>query len=154
MHRLPLIIYLNLFLFFLVFSPPELFAARKIVTRRIEMYRSHQPYRNYWSTPYGRWNGSRFGWPSYYAYYGYPIQGSIYYYSYPMNSSFYYSYPSTYTNWTYPSYPYVGKYYVNQTPFYPKRTVPRRIAVPYNGPQTPLHEYVEPGYSTGVFIGE
>jgi hypothetical protein len=57
-------------------------------------------------------------WPSYYSYYGYPIDGSSYYYSYPLNSAYYYSYPSYYTNFSYPSYPYNGYYYINDTKHY------------------------------------
>lgn len=116
----------------------DLSASYRVVGRRAVNPRGNNSrrYRNY-DYPYSRWfgwEGNAFGWPSYYAYYGYPIVGSTYYYSFPTNSSFYYSYPSYSTQWTYPSYPYVGKFYVNNTP-----VNPRRLPAPYR--------YFHGGYS-------
>ena len=119
---------------------------------RVVSYRRHA----HDATRWPGWYGNRFGWPSYYAYYGYPIQGSIYYYSFPTNSSWYYSYPSYVRDWTYPSYPYVGKYYINDTP------VPAyRLRSPYRYPRTVSvfetprgRERRQIPQRTGVFIGE
>lgn len=93
-------------------------------TRRVRHTRSGQwvqPHGYPWRANMNAWNSSWVRWPQYYAYYGYPIAASNYYYSFPTNTSFFYSYPSTYADWTYPSYPFVGKFYTNQTPFYPGR---------------------------------
>ena len=95
-------------------------------------------------------------WPAYYAYYGTTIYGSSYLYSYPLNSNFYHSYPSYYTNYVYPSYPFNGKYYVNQTPipnpyFYRSRSYSKiRPSV------TPSYSYqiFESNGRTGVFLSE
>lgn len=89
-------------------------------------------------------------WPSYYAYYRYPIAGSIYYYSYPTNSNFFYSYPSYSTDWTYPSYPYVGKYYVNDAPHNATRRLPTRRYVP--PPSATLQDHPQRTSKTSVFI--
>lgn len=95
-------------------------------------------------------------WPSYYNYYGYPIVDSVYYYSFPSNSNFFDSYPSTYTNWTYPSYPYVGKYYVNDAPVPASKMAPRRYLQRRSVDAAPsvIISTPQEGTARGVFIGE
>lgn len=111
-----------------------------------------------WRSPYyfhyNGWYGNSLGWPSYYANYGYPIAGSYYYYSFPTNSSFYYSYPSYFNDWTYPSYPYSGKYYVGSTPFYPKTVTSRRPRYVVITPPRATSQYTRERINRGVFINQ
>lgn len=98
-------------------------------------------------------------WPSYYSYYGYPIVASPYYYSFPMNNNFFDSYPSYFTDWTYPSYPYVGKYYINDAPvsaskFHAQKRYRRGIFRPSGTSSSVIISSPQEGKTGGVFIND
>lgn len=146
----------------LLLHPLPLSAAHLIIRKNGYNHKWGETHSNRSPTRWGGWQGNPFGWPSYYAYYRYPIAGSIYYYSFPTNSSFYYSYPSYSTNWTYPSYPYVGKYYVNDAPIpanrlhapYSRYSRTYSISTPQAHPFSSSAPPQEEKMNTSVFINE
>ena len=155
----------------LTFIPFEFLSAHRIVGRRVpssrnDYLRGHRwrtNHRNAYPSRWGGWQGNPFGWPSHYAYYGYPISGSLYYYSFPTNSNFYYSYPSYFSDWTYPSYPYVGKYYVNNAPVPSSRLHPpyhynlenpRSFSIITPAPSPYISETPQEKPSSGVFFSD
>lgn len=112
-------------------------------------HRSNDYSHDAWYGNYNNWYGN-YTWPSYYAYYGSPVFGSSYYYSFPLNSTYYFSYPSYYTDFTYPSYPYNGFYYTNNHAWYYHRSPEnRRYSYERN---VPSRQTNFPRRSVGVFL--
>lgn len=102
------------------------------------------------------WAGNQTGWSPYY-YYGYPRSRLVYQYTYPFDSSYFYSYPSSRRGWTYPSYPYNGTYYVNDTPIPANKYYSSYRSYRSRPPSTTVEVDLSPnirGTTTGVFLSE
>lgn len=128
--------FIYFFILALLGFPFELFANRQVPASRGYRFQYRNSYPQEW-TRYPR------RMPAYYFYYAHPS-------ALPPSSNLYYSFPSYYRNWTYPSYPYNGRYYVNSTPIRPKYI----NKVPSFKPLPPQPIPIERETSTGVFFSE